>query len=49
MISESSEKYDEQNELIENDSDNIININKLKSKAVRFEESVVKDKKKKQR
>ena len=45
MIFRLLEKCDEQNELIENDNDNIMNINKLKFKAVRFEESVVKDKK----
>ena len=46
MILRSSEKCDEQNKLIEDNSDNIININELKFKAVKFEESVVKDKKK---
>ena len=46
MISESSEKHNEQNELIKNNSDNIINMNKLKFKAVKFEEFIVKDKKK---
>ena len=45
VIFRSSGKYGEQNELIEDDSDNIMNINELKSKAVRFEESAVKDKK----
>ena len=45
MIFRSLEKCDEQNEMIEDDSDNIININNSKSKAVKFEESAVKDKK----
>ena len=45
VILRSSEKYDEQNELIEDNSNNIINMNELKFKAVKFEESVVKDKK----
>ena len=45
MISESSEKHDEQNELIEDDSDNIMNMNDSESRTVRFEESAVKDKK----
>ena len=41
-----SEKHDEQNELTEDNSDNIININELKFRAIKFEESAVKDKKK---
>ena len=45
MILRSLKKYDEQNKLTEDDSDNIININELRSRAVKFEESVVKDKK----
>ena len=45
MIFRSSEKYNEQNELTEDNSDNIININELRSKAVKFEEFAVKDKK----
>ena len=45
MIFRLSEKCDEQNELAEDNSDNIINMNELKSKAVKFEEFVVKDKK----
>ena len=46
MILRSSEKHDEQNELIEDNSNNIMNVNKSESKAVKFEKSVVKDKKK---
>ena len=46
MIFKSSEKHDEQNKLIKNDSDNIINMNKSESRAVKFEEFAVKDKKK---
>ena len=46
MILRSSEKCDEQNELIKNNNDNIMNINKLKFKTVKFKESAVKDKKK---
>ena len=46
MILKSSEKHDEQNKLIEDDSDNIININESEFKAVKFEEFIVKDKKK---
>ena len=45
MIFRSSEKHDEQNELTEDDSDNIMNVNDSESKAVKFEESAVKDKK----
>ena len=45
MIFKSSEKHDEQNELTEDDSDNIMNMNELKSKAIKFEEFAVKDKK----
>ena len=45
MILRSLEKCDEQNELTENNNDNIMNMNKLKSKAVKFEKLVVKDKK----
>ena len=46
MISESSEKYDEQNELIEDDSDNIMNMNESKFRAVKFKKSAFKNKKK---
>ena len=46
MIFKLSEKHNEQNELIKNNSDNIINMNKSESKAVKFEKSVVKNKKK---
>ena len=42
MIFRSSEKCDEQNELTEDDSDNIMNINESESKAVKFEKFVVK-------
>ena len=45
VIFRSLKKCDEQNELIEDDSDNIMNINESEFKAVRFEEFVVKDKK----
>ena len=45
MIFRSSKKHDEQNELIKNNNDNIMNINKLKFRTVKFEESVVKNKK----
>ena len=45
MIFRSSRKCDEQNELIEDDSDNIININESEFKAVKFEKSAVKNKK----
>ena len=45
MILRSLKKCDEQNELTENDSDNIINMNKLRSRAIKFEEFTVKDKK----
>ena len=45
MIFRLLKKYDEQNELTEDDSDNIMNMNNLKFKAVKFEESAVKDKK----
>ena len=46
MIFKLLEKHNEQNELTEDNSDNIININKSESKAIKFEESAVKDKKK---
>ena len=46
MIFRSSEKHDEQNELIKDNNDNIMNINNSEFKAVKFEESAVKDKKK---
>ena len=46
MIFRLSKKCNEQNKLIRDDNNNIININKLESKAVKFEKSVVKDKKK---
>ena len=46
MIFRSSEKCDEQNKLIEDNSDNIINVNESESKAIKFEKSVVKNKKK---
>ena len=45
MISESLEKCNEQNELTKDDSDNIMNMNESEFKAVKFEESVIKDKK----
>ena len=45
MIFKLLEKCDEQNELTEDNSDNIINMNESESKAVKFKESVVKDKK----
>ena len=45
VIFRSLEKCDEQNELTEDDSDNIININESEFKAVKFEKSAVKDKK----
>ena len=45
MIFRSSKKHDEQNKLIEDDSDNIININELKFRTVKFKKSVVKNKK----
>ena len=46
MIFRSLKKCNEQNELTEDNSDNIMNINKLESKAVKFEEFIVKNKKK---
>ena len=45
MIFRLSKKYNEQNKLIENNNNNIININKSESRAVKFEKSVVKNKK----
>ena len=45
MILKSLKKHDKQNKLTENDSDNIINMNKSEFRAVKFEESAVKDKK----
>ena len=45
MIFRSSQKHDEQNKLIEDNNDNIMNINESEFKAVKFEEFVVKDKK----
>ena len=45
MIFRSSEKHDEQNKLIKNDSNNIMNMNKSRFKAIKFKESAVKDKK----
>ena len=45
MILRLLKKHDEQNELIEDDSDNIMNMNESKFKAIKFEEFAVKDKK----
>ena len=39
-------KHNKQNKLTEDNSDNIMNVNESRSKAVKFEKSVVKDKKK---
>ena len=46
VIFRSLKKCDEQNKLTEDDSDNIININELRSKAIKFKEFAVKNKKK---
>ena len=45
MIFKLLKKHNQQNKLIKDNSDNIMNMNELKSKAVKFEESVIKDKK----
>ena len=45
MIFRLLKKCDEQNKLIENNSDNIMNMNELKSKTIKFEKSAVKNKK----
>ena len=45
MIFKLLEKYNKQNELIKDDSDNIMNMNESKFKTVKFKKFVVKDKK----